>query len=90
MVLPTLSVCLLFVSLVAPLTCLPLFLSLLLKFMLLQTLVCYFVFSCCIRHFYFSFFCQFQGTIKPVANFNPEGDAEVLRKAMKGIGMYNQ
>ncbi|XP_062523216.1 annexin-B12-like [Corticium candelabrum] len=28
----------------------------------------------------------FQGTIKPVANFNPEGDAEVLRKAMKGFG----
>ncbi|XP_069741921.1 annexin A7-like [Narcine bancroftii] len=31
-----------------------------------------------------------QGTIKPVANFNPQSDAEILRQAMKGAGTNEQ
>jgi len=30
--------------------------------------------------------CQGQGTIKPYAAFNAEHDAQLLRKAMKGLG----
>ncbi|XP_005997315.1 annexin A7 isoform X1 [Latimeria chalumnae] len=31
-----------------------------------------------------------QGTVKPAANFNPQTDAEILRKAMKGFGTDEQ
>jgi hypothetical protein len=31
---------------------------------------------------------QYQGTVKPFPGFNGEEDAKVLRKAMKGLGMF--
>ncbi|KAG2455260.1 ANXA6 protein, partial [Polypterus senegalus] len=32
---------------------------------------------------------KLRGTIRPAADFNPQKDAEALRKAMKGFGKYN-
>ena len=32
---------------------------------------------------------KFHGTLKPADNFNPEKDAEALRKAMQGSGEKN-
>ena len=31
---------------------------------------------------------KYHGSIKPVANFNAEQDAQILRKAMKGLGLF--
>lgn len=31
-----------------------------------------------------------RGSVKPFVNFNAKHDAEVLRKAMKGIGKFNK
>ena len=32
-------------------------------------------------------YLQEQGTVHPARNFNAENDAQILRKAMKGLGM---